>query len=193
MQTWWAYLAEQGIEVDRVVGIDEAGRGPLAGPVAVAGVVLPRGHGIEGLDDSKKLTPVKREELFDRIAQAGEVFVEMMSAAVIDRDGIFVCVRKLMRRVALRSGAGFILTDAVGLNVMGVPQLALVGGDGLVDCIAAASIVAKVARDRLMVEMDGRYPGYGLAKHKGYGTEEHLEALRRFGPTRVHRRTFQWQ
>jgi ribonuclease HII len=176
---------------ERVVGIDEAGRGPLAGPVVVAGVVLPKNHGILGLNDSKMLSEKMLEELFEQISELGEVFVEKGSARVIDRDGILNVTKLLMRRVALASKSDFIFTDAVGLNVMNVPQLALTKGDARVDCIAAASIIAKVTRDRIMLEYDMKYPGYGLAEHKGYGTQVHRKAILELGASTIHRTSFE--
>ena len=183
-------MRQEGVKAQRVVGIDEAGRGPLAGPVVVAGVILPEKHGIKGLNDSKKLTEKRREELFEQIMAKGEVFVEQASAAVIDRDGILVCTRRLMKRIVQRSKVDMALLDAVNVDLYNVLQMALTKGDQRVDCIAAASIVAKVTRDRLMVKFDRRYPGYGLADHKGYGTEKHRHALEKTGLTVIHRKSF---
>jgi ribonuclease HII len=191
MQTWWKFLEVRGIRFDgEVVGVDEAGRGPLAGPVCVAGVVLPKGHGIKGLKDSKDLKEAQREELFEKIAKIGQVSVAFASAAEIDKKGILVCVKHLMRQVIRNSGADFAILDSANVDLPDVVQLSLVRGDYKVDCVAAASIVAKVSRDRLMVQLDQRYPGYGLAKHKGYGTSVHQEAIKTLGISPLHRKTF---
>lgn len=191
MHTWWKFLEKRGIHFDgEVVGVDEAGRGPLAGPVCVAGVVLPRGHGIKGLRDSKDLKEDQREELFEKISKIGQVSVAFASAAEIDKNGILVCVKHLMRKVIRNSGADFAILDSANVDLADVIQLSLVRGDYKVDCVAAASIVAKVSRDRLMVEMDQQYPGYGLAKHKGYGTSIHQEAIKTLGISPIHRKTF---
>jgi ribonuclease HII len=190
MESFFSFLSGFGVTADRVVGIDEAGRGPLAGPVCVAGVVLLKDHGIVGLDDSKKLTEKKRRELFNQITSASEYWVQFGSASLIDRNGILNVTKRLMRRIVIDSHPDFILTDAVGLNVMDVPQLALPKGDARVDCIAAASIVAKVVRDRLMTEYDTKYPGYRFVEHKGYGTEVHRKAIRELGPSKIHRMSF---
>lgn len=190
MQSWWDFLHEQGIRAARVVGVDEAGRGPLAGPVVVAGVVLPRNHGLQGLNDSKLLTEQQREALFDPICEMGEVWVEKASAAVIDREGILKCTRRLMKRVVKKATPEMALLDAVNVDLYDVLQMALTKGDQRVDCIAAASIVAKVTRDRLMKKYDARYPGYGLAQHKGYGTAAHRQALQEQGLSAIHRKSF---
>lgn len=190
MQTWWDFLEDQGIVQDVVIGVDEAGRGPLAGPVCVAGVVLPKDHGIQGLNDSKLLKVGDRERLFDEIVATGQVFVELASNRIIDRDGILVVTKRLMRKVVKDSGAQMALLDAVTVNLRDVYQIGLTKGDSRVDCIAAASIIAKVTRDRLMQKMDQQYPGYGLAKHKGYGTKQHRDALAELGMSQVHRKSF---
>jgi len=191
MQTWWKFLEVRGIQyAGEVVGVDEAGRGPLAGPVCVAGVVLPRGHGVKGLQDSKDLKEEQRELLFEQIIKVGQVSIAFASAAEIDKKGILVCVKHLMRKVVRNSGADFALIDSANIDLADVVQMSLVRGDYKVDCVAAASIVAKVSRDRLMVELDQQYPGYGLAKHKGYGTKTHQEAIKRLGMSGIHRKSF---
>ena len=190
MQSFWSFLRRRNLDFDRVLGVDEAGRGPLAGPVVVAGVILPKKHGIRGLNDSKLLTEMRREALFEQIYEKGEVFVEKASAAQIDKLGILVCTRRLMKRVVIASGPDIALLDAVNVDLYNVLQLALTKGDQRVDCIAAASIVAKVTRDRMMKKYDQKYPGYGLAEHKGYGTAVHRKALVSLGMTKVHRKSF---
>lgn len=176
--------------VERVLGMDEVGRGPLAGPVCVAGVILPKKHGIKGLNDSKMLTEAKREELFVQIMEKGECWVKMESNRRIDKDGIAVCIRRMMLQIAKQAQPDFLFCDAMTVNMRDIPQIALTKGDMKVDCIAAASIIAKVTRDRLMVEMDQKYPGYGLAGHKGYGTKEHRDAIGERGVTKIHRVSF---
>lgn len=191
MQSWWKFLEVRGIHYSgEVVGVDEAGRGPLAGPVCVAGVVLPQGHGIKGLKDSKDLKEEQREALFDRIMEVAEVSIAFASAAEIDKKGILVCVKHLMRQVVRNSGAELALIDSANIDLPDVLQLSLIRGDHKVDCVAAASIVAKVSRDRLMNALDQQYPGYGLAQHKGYGTKSHQKAIEMMGLSPIHRKSF---
>jgi ribonuclease HII len=191
MQRWWSFLEKKGFDVDFVVGVDEAGRAPLAGPVCVAGVVLPKHHGIKGLDDSKVLSEKKREMLFDRIQEkATQISIAYASAAEIDRKGIFVCVKHLMRQVIRNSGAEVALIDAVNVDLPEIFQLSLHKADHKIDCVAAASIIAKVSRDRLMKGFEQSYPGYGLAVHKGYPTKAHREAVKKLGMSEIHRRSF---
>ena len=178
----------------RVCGIDEAGRGPLAGPVAVAAVVLPDGFRLAGLDDSKKLTARKRDQLFAALTTAAGIdwACVLVEADEIDRRNILAATHEGMRRAvaALRTRADVALIDGLPVRMFPVPQRALVGGDGLSLSIAAASVIAKVTRDRIMGEWDARYPQYGFAKHKGYGTKDHLADLHRHGPCPCHRRSF---
>jgi ribonuclease HII len=177
----------------RVAGVDEAGRGPLAGPVAAAAVVLDPARRIRGLRDSKLLPPERREELFAIIQErALAVGVAIVDHETIDRVNILEATRRAMR-AALAQLVPFpdlVLTDFVHLAALPCPQRNLVDGDRRCATIAAASIVAKVTRDRLMREWDAKYPEYGFARHKGYGTPEHLGALDRLGPCPIHRRTF---
>jgi len=177
-----------------IAGIDEAGRGPLVGPVVAAAVILPLGVSLPGLDDSKKLTPELREHLDGEIrAQARAVGVGQSSAAEIDEHNIYQASRMAMERAveAMPERPDHLLLDAMTLpRYREIPQDRIVHGDALSASIAAASIVAKVHRDRLLVEWDSKYPGYGFAAHKGYGTAEHLKALRELGPCPEHRRTF---
>lgn len=185
-----------------VAGLDEAGRGPLAGPVVAAAVILDPGRPIPGVADSKTLSPARREHLFGEIHRtARAVGVGFASHAEIDRVNILqATLRAMTRAVAnLSAGAGaapgqgvpdYLLIDALRLPDVALPQEGIVRGDGRSVSIAAASIVAKVTRDRLMVAIDRRYPGYGFAIHKGYPTAAHRRAIDRLGPCPVHRRSF---
>ncbi len=175
-----------------VVGLDEVGRGPLAGPLTVAAVVLPDEPQIEGLDDSKKLSWHRREELAARIGQtACAIGLCHIEPARIDADGIGPCLKAAFSGALAQCGAeaDAVLVDGNPLHIH-PREKNVVKGDGKVACIAAASIYAKVARDALMVELAARYPGYGLDRNKGYGTAEHIEALRELGPSPVHRMSF---
>jgi ribonuclease HII len=177
-----------------VAGLDEVGRGALCGPVAAGAVVLGPGFDTAGLDDSKRLTRSQREKLNARIlAGAQAVAVGWAEPEEIDRIDILRATHLAMRRAlqALALRPDFVLVDGREVPDLGVEQRALVKGDALSFSIAAASIVAKVARDALMREADGRFPGYGLARNMGYGSEAHRAALRRLGPSRLHRRSFQ--
>jgi len=185
-----SYAAQYGI----VCGTDEAGRGPLAGPVVAAAVVLPEGLVIEGLDDSKKLTEKKREELYDIItAQAIAYGIAMVSEEEIDEINILQATFLAMRRAveALSVKPDFVLIDGNREPDLGdLPLKTIVKGDSRSANIAAASILAKVTRDRYMTELDAVYPQYGFAIHKGYGTKKHYAALEEFGPCPPHRKTF---
>jgi ribonuclease HII len=179
--------------VGRVVGIDEAGRGPLAGPVVAAAVILAPDRRIRGLADSKLLTPERREELFHVIReQALAIGVGVVDHETIDRINILEATRRAMAAAlaALAVLPELVITDFVALPALPCPQRNLVAGDRRCASVAAASIVAKVTRDWLMLEADGRFPEYGFARHKGYATAEHLAALDRHGPCAIHRRTF---
>ena len=181
--------AEKGL----IAGVDEVGRGPLFGPVAAAAVILDPGSEILYLNDSKKLSEARREALYDEIMEkAIAVGVGMVSAARIDEINILQATYEAMREAIskLSPRPDFLLADAVTIPGLSVPQLGIIKGDAKSLSIAAASVIAKVTRDRLMYEYDALYPGYGLAKNKGYGTAEHIEALRRLGPTPLHRRSF---
>ena len=176
-----------------IAGIDEAGRGALAGPVVAAAVILPMGVRIDGVDDSKKLSPEKRERLFDVImSQALRVGVGMAGHRVIDRINILQATRLAMQEAVgkLSPQPDYLLIDGITTIASPLPQKTITKGDSLSLSIAAASIIAKVSRDRLMRELDQKYPGYGFAGHKGYGSSDHLEAIRRLGPSPVHRLTF---
>ena len=182
----------------RVAGLDEAGRGPLAGPVVAACVVLPPADGVpavlEGLTDSKQLTAKQRDRFFRilRGLPGVSIGVGRASVAEIDRLNILRATHRAMARAAaaLRPPADFLLVDGLPVTGLPCPSRAIVHGDALSLSIAAASVVAKVTRDRLMAAADRRHPGYGFALHKGYGTASHLEALRRLGPCAAHRRSF---
>lgn len=176
-----------------MAGVDEVGRGPLAGPVITAAVILDPARPIAGLRDSKALAPARRETLA-RLVREGALAWALGRAEVeeIDRWNILQATLLAMERavLALPVAPDRVLVDGNRCPRVPYPVEAIVGGDGLIDAISAASIVAKVARDAEMVELEARYPGYGLAGHKGYPTREHLEALVRLGPAPVHRRSF---
>ena len=176
-----------------VAGIDEAGRGPLAGPVMAAAVILPAGLLISGVDDSKKLTPYRREKLFDIImTQAVSVGIGSIGPAEIDQINILQATRRAMLSAVqqLTPQPDYLLIDGISTIDSLVPQKTIKKGDSLSLSIAAASIIAKVSRDRFMIDMDVMYPGYGFAGHKGYGSAAHLEAIRKLGPSSIHRLTF---
>lgn len=176
-----------------VAGIDEAGRGPLAGSVTAAAVILPVGLTIAGVDDSKKLTASKREQLFDIIMkQAFSVGIGIVSPEDIDRINILQATRRAMLAAVqnLSPSADYLLIDGISTINSSIPQKTIKKGDSLSLSIAAASIIAKVTRDREMIEMDKIYPGYGFAGHKGYGSLTHMEAIKRLGPSPIHRLTF---
>lgn len=177
-----------------IAGIDEAGRGPLAGPVVAACVILPKDCLIEGLNDSKKISEKKREKLYDEItSKAISWGVGIMGSNVIDDVNILNATRQAMKEAInnLSTKPDFILIDAEKrVDTNGIPYLPIVKGDALSVSIAAASIVAKVTRDRMMCEFDKEFPEYGFAKHKGYGTKIHIEAIKKHGPCMLHRNTF---
>ncbi|MEX0602366.1 MAG: ribonuclease HII [Bacteroidota bacterium] len=184
-------LWKSGIE--NIAGVDEAGRGPLAGPVVAAAVVFPRGIVIDGVDDSKKLTPGKREELYPIIrSHALSVGFGIVDHEVIDRINILQASLLAMRKAlaALEVVPGLALVDGNSFRHETIPFRTVIDGDARCFSIAAASILAKVTRDRIMVDFDRRFPGYGFARHKGYGTKEHREALRQLGLCEIHRRSF---
>ena len=176
-----------------IAGVDEAGRGPLAGPVVAAAVILDDERPIAGVDDSKRLSAKQRERLFDVImGQALCVSIGQASAAEVDAINVLQAALLAMRRAVegLRLTPIKVLVDGNQLPRLPMLAEAVVGGDGRVACIAAASIVAKVTRDRLMTELDQTLPGYGFAQHKGYGTAQHMQALKRLGASAQHRRSF---
>lgn len=181
--------------IARIAGVDEVGMGPLAGPVVAGAVILPAGHVIDGVDDSKRLDAETRSRL-DREIRAAALAVGIGVASVeeIERINIRNAAMLAMRRAleSLDPAPERVLLDARELEGMPWPQEGIIKGDASVHCIAAASVVAKVYRDALMVSLDHEHPGYGFARHKGYGTPAHLEALDRLGPCPIHRSTFHW-
>ena len=186
-QEFW----RQGIA--RVAGIDEAGRGPLAGPVVAAAVVFPPDVSIEGINDSKKLSAAQRESLFTRIRDTAlAVGIGTVDAPVIDEINILNATLRAMSQAidSLNISPQHLLVDGNRFYPSPIPYTTIVDGDALCYSIAAASIIAKVTRDRLMCELHERYPAYGFAQHKGYGTRAHYNALRTYGLTPIHRKTF---
>jgi ribonuclease HII len=183
-------LREQGFT--RVAGADEAGRGALAGPLVAAAVVLPDGFDPEGIDDSKLLTRNQRESAFERIVAVATYAVAKVEPGVIDSRGLHRSNVALLRRCvrALDPAPAYALTDGFPVPRMPCPSLAMKKGDAVAVSVAAASIVAKVTRDRIMVRMHRRYPAFGFDHNVGYGTPEHLEVLDRLGPTPIHRLSF---
>lgn len=175
-------------------GIDEAGRGPLAGPVCAAAVILPQGFALEEINDSKKISEKKREKLYDVIIEAALAYsVAFAEPEEIDEINIRQATHLAMQRAAdgLSPAADFLLVDGNDkIPFSDIPCEYVIKGDATYECIAAASILAKVTRDRYMREMDSVYPGYGFAKNKGYGTKEHMMGIREIGLTSIHRKTF---
>lgn len=182
---------EQGLEF--VAGMDEAGRGPLAGPVVAACVMLPKDCLIEGVNDSKKLSPAKREKLYDIIMeQAISVGIGIVDEKTIDEINILNATKMAMKMAVERVSPKpqLILIDAMELDDMDIPQKAIVKGDMLSISIASASIIAKVTRDRMITEADKKYPVYGFGRHKGYGTKQHIDAIKKYGICPIHRVSF---
>ncbi len=184
-----------------IAGVDEVGRGPLAGPVVAACVVLPEDFDVLGVDDSKKLSEKKREQLYDAILSEALAYgIGMQDNASIDEINILEATKEAMRcaiieaeqRLREKTGCGIdhILIDTLTLREIAIPQTGIIKGDSASLSIAAASILAKVTRDRMMVEYDSIYPGYAFAKNKGYGTKAHYEGLQAQGMTPIHRRSF---
>ncbi|MBN1368053.1 MAG: ribonuclease HII [Dehalococcoidales bacterium] len=180
-----------------IAGIDEVGRGPLAGPVVAAAIIVParikRAPWLNNIRDSKLLSAAQRERLYDQIQDMAVSFgVGTISSYTIDIQGIAKATRLAMKQAVeqLSPQPDYLLIDYVKLPEVTLPQKGIVDGDALCFSIACASIIAKVTRDRLMIELDAVYPGYGMANHKGYGTREHLECLHRLGPCPIHRHSF---
>lgn len=184
-----------------IAGVDEVGRGPLAGPVVAACVVLPENFDVLGVDDSKKLSEKKREQLYDAILTEALAYgIGMQDNASIDGINILEATKEAMRcaiieaeqRLREKTGCGIdhVLIDALTLREIAIPQTGIIKGDSASLSIAAASILAKVTRDRMMIEYDSIYPGYAFAKNKGYGTKAHYEGLQAQGMTPIHRRSF---
>ena len=180
-----------------IAGIDEAGRGPLAGPVVASAVILPPNISINGVDDSKKLTPEKREILFEIIKEkALSIGTGIVSSKVIDEINILEATKVAMLKAVenLTIIPNLIIIDGITplslTHQVEIKQITIKKGDTLSQSIASASIIAKVTRDRLMLDYDAKYPKYLFAKHKGYGTKEHLDRIREFGPSEIHRKSF---
>lgn len=183
--------SEQGYKI--VCGVDEAGRGPLCGPVVAAACILPDGLYIEGLNDSKKLTEKKREKLFDIIKENAIAYsIVEASVAEIDELNILEADLLAMRRAidGLSIKPDLALIDGNIARNFNIPAVPVIKGDALSMNVAAASVLAKVTRDRMCIELDREYPMYGIAKHKGYGTKQHMDALRTYGPSPIHRKQF---
>lgn len=188
-----AYEEHYGAYGSVIAGIDEVGRGPLAGPVIACAAILPKDHLILELNDSKKLSEKKRERLFDVLRKEAVAFAfGCASPERIDEINILQATYEAMREAISKLSVrpDLLLNDAVTIPGVEISQVPIVGGDGKSVSIAAASILAKVTRDRLMAEYDAVYPGYGFAKNKGYGTAEHIAALKRLGPCPIHRKSF---
>ncbi|MDO4554457.1 MAG: ribonuclease HII [Lachnospiraceae bacterium] len=176
-----------------ICGIDEVGRGPLAGPVVAGAVILPKDCSILYINDSKQLSPAKREQIYDEIMEkAIAVGIGLVSHTRIDEINILQATYEAMRIAIsrLKVEPEVLLNDAVTIPEVKIPQVPIIKGDAKSISIAAASIVAKVTRDRLMVDMDQIYPGYDFAKNKGYGSKKHMEAIKQIGPCKIHRQSF---
>lgn len=182
---------DKNFSVNFIAGVDEAGRGPLAGPVVAACCMLPLDRMIDGINDSKKLSEAKRERLYGEITASGVYKISIIPNDVIDEINILRATKRAMTECieSMSVKPELVLIDAVQLNVS-VPVKSIIKGDAQSYNIAAASVLAKVTRDRIMREYDLIYPQYGFAKNKGYGTAEHIAALKKFGPCPIHRKTF---
>lgn len=193
-QDWFAYekvAIQKGYR--QICGVDEAGRGPLAGPVYAAAVILPENFNIPGLNDSKKLTEKKRESIFDLILQeAVSIGIGFATEQEIDEINILQATYLAMQRAvtALHVTPDWVMVDGNRMPPLPVPGETIVKGDGKSASIAAASVLAKVSRDRVLRELDEKYPQYGFAKHKGYGTKTHYEAIKAYGILPEHRKSF---
>ncbi len=173
------------------IGIDEAGRGPIAGPLVVAGVILPLNYQNEEINDSKKCTHKKREKLFDVIMnECVEYCIEIVSENEIDIQNIYRATQNAMNKIAEKLNANVVLSDAMPLPFCKKEVHSIIKGDQKSISIAAASILAKVTRDKIMLELDEKYPQYGFKKHKGYPTKMHIEALNQHGVTDIHRKSY---
>ncbi len=191
MLEYEALYTQQGYEA--ICGVDEAGRGPLAGPVCAAAVIFPQGLVVEGINDSKKLTEKKREKMFDIIKENAVAWnVAWASVEEIEEINILNAAMLAMKRAVegLKVPADFALIDGNKTPNLEIPCVSIVKGDALSQSIGAASILAKVSRDRLMLELAEKYPEYHFEKHKGYGTKVHREALLEYGPCEIHRLSF---
>lgn len=191
MRVYENYAYEKGYEF--VCGVDEAGRGPLCGPVVAAAVILPRDMHLEGVNDSKKLTEKKREKLYDDIMEnALAVGIGMSDIDVIEELNILGATKQAMKEAIsnLSLKADYVLIDGNQDIDIDIDRQTVVSGDAKSESIAAASIIAKVTRDRMLRQYDIEYPEYGFAKHKGYGTKAHIEAIKEYGLTPIHRPSF---
>jgi len=190
------YAFDNAVRLDNpagFIGVDEAGRGPLAGPVVAAAVTLPAGHGIENLRDSKLVQEKEREALFDMIIAGAQAYaIEFVSVREIEERNILRAALSAMESAVKKIGPGLPVIVDGNQPIPGIsnPQRTVIKGDARSASVAAASILAKVSRDRYMNEMDKKYPAYGFAAHKGYGTALHMEMLRKHGPCEIHRKTF---
>ena len=180
--------------IEYIAGIDEAGRGPLAGPVVVASVIMPEGSMIEGVNDSKKVSEKKREKLYDLILEEAVSYgIGIIYQDEIDKINILQATKKGLTEAVEQMDIkpDLIMVDALtGIDTLGIPYHSIIKGDAKCYSISAASIIAKVTRDRIMREWDKVYPEYGFASHKGYGTAKHISALKEYGPCPIHRRSF---
>ncbi len=183
---------DKGIEY--IAGIDEAGRGPLAGPVVVASVIMPKDSMIEGINDSKKISEKKREKLYDIILEEAVSYgIGIVYQDEIDKINILQATKKGLTEAVeqMKIKPNLIMVDALtGIDTLGIPYKSIIKGDAKCYSISAASIIAKVTRDRIMREWDKVYPQYGFESHKGYGTAKHIAALKEYGPCEIHRRSF---
>ncbi len=184
-------LEDSGIKY--IAGVDEVGRGPLAGPVVVAAVIMPIDFRLKGINDSKKLSEKKRNELYKTINhEALAISVAFVDEKTIDEINIYEATKKGMLEAVekLKIKPEHVLIDAMPLNELSIPHTSIIHGDALSASIGAASVIAKVTRDTFMEKMDFKYPNYGFKNHKGYCTKEHLEALEKYGPCEIHRKSF---
>tara|TARA_B100000315_G_scaffold47404_1_gene42229 strand:- start:590 stop:1186 length:597 start_codon:yes stop_codon:yes gene_type:complete len=190
----WHYENETRKQGHKIIaGIDEAGRGPLAGPVVAASVILPENCRVEGLNDSKKLSEKKRNLIFQIIRQkAVAIGIGITYENIIDQINILQAAKVAMEDSVSRLSCkpDFLLIDGNQKILSTIPQLTIIKGDALSASIAAASVIAKVTRDKMMIQYDDIYPQYGFRKHKGYGTQDHLKSISKFGPCKIHRKTF---
>lgn len=181
-------------KIQYICGIDEAGRGPLAGPVVVGAVILPKESFIEGINDSKKISEKKREKIYEKIIEEAIAYgVGIVDQRTIDEINILNATKLALKKAIedLKVRPDIILVDALqNMDTCGIPYKSIIKGDAKNYCIAAASIIAKVTRDRIMQEWDNVYPEYGFIKHKGYGTAAHIKAIKENGPCTIHRKTF---
>ncbi|MEW6687308.1 MAG: ribonuclease HII [Candidatus Edwardsbacteria bacterium] len=191
---WEEELQKQGFNA--IAGVDEAGRGPLAGPVVAAAIILPSDRKLVsslGIQDSKKVSPKNREEIFENLKKIAVAFgIGVVDHRTIDEINILQATYTAMRQALfnLKISCDYVLVDGYQIPALTIPQQAIIKGDSKILSIAAASIIAKVTRDCLMQQFDEQFPQYGFGKHKGYGTQEHLQRLMNYGPCEIHRKSF---